>query len=64
MCLMIAELTPRRNANASIQCPVKEGSYVVEQVVALPKEIPQGESIAAQQVELLEARQGSPHPIS
>ncbi|KIK71085.1 hypothetical protein GYMLUDRAFT_235459 [Collybiopsis luxurians FD-317 M1] len=29
-----------RNANASIQCPVEEGDYVVEQTVDLPKEIP------------------------
>ncbi|KAH9985440.1 ML domain-containing protein, partial [Russula compacta] len=30
-----------RNAQASVQCPVDEGHYVVEQTVALPKEIPQ-----------------------
>ncbi|KAF8974000.1 ML domain-containing protein [Flammula alnicola] len=29
-----------RNANASVQCPVEKGSYIVEQTVALPKEIP------------------------
>ncbi|CAK5282914.1 unnamed protein product [Mycena citricolor] len=29
-----------RNANASIQCPIKEGTHEVTQVVALPKEIP------------------------
>jgi len=26
-----------------VQCPVEAGKYVVEQTVALPKEIPQGE---------------------
>jgi hypothetical protein len=25
-----------------VQCPVEEGDYVVEQTVALPKEIPKG----------------------
>ncbi|KAF8198922.1 ML domain-containing protein [Pholiota molesta] len=29
-----------RNANASVQCPVEKGTYVVKQTVALPKEIP------------------------
>ncbi|KAH9486859.1 Phosphatidylglycerol/phosphatidylinositol transfer protein [Psilocybe cubensis] len=29
-----------RNANATIQCPVKTGPYTVVQTVALPKEIP------------------------
>ncbi|KAJ7785182.1 ML domain-containing protein [Mycena maculata] len=29
-----------RNANASIQCPIAEGSYEVAHTVALPKEIP------------------------
>ncbi|KAH9950481.1 ML domain-containing protein [Amylocystis lapponica] len=29
-----------RNANASIQCPVKEGDHEVTHTVALPKEIP------------------------
>ncbi|KAF8832417.1 hypothetical protein HHX47_DHR1001974 [Lentinula edodes] len=29
-----------RNANASVQCPVEKGQYVVEQTVDLPKEIP------------------------
>ncbi|KAF8078541.1 ML domain-containing protein [Lyophyllum atratum] len=29
-----------RNANASVQCPVEPASYIVEQTVALPKEIP------------------------
>ncbi|CAA7266519.1 unnamed protein product [Cyclocybe aegerita] len=29
-----------RNANASLQCPVKPGEYTVEHTVALPKEIP------------------------
>ena len=33
----------RRNANVSIQCPVKAGVYKVVQTVALPKEIPPGE---------------------
>ncbi|KAF8960884.1 ML domain-containing protein [Flammula alnicola] len=30
-----------RDANASVQCPVQTGSYIIEQTVALPKEIPQ-----------------------
>ncbi|KAI0307797.1 ML domain-containing protein [Multifurca ochricompacta] len=30
-----------RNAQTSVQCPVNKGTYVVEQTVALPKEIPQ-----------------------
>ncbi|KAH7883673.1 ML domain-containing protein [Phlebopus sp. FC_14] len=30
-----------RAANASIQCPVQKGDYLVSQTVALPKEIPQ-----------------------
>ncbi|KAG5648059.1 hypothetical protein DXG03_007094 [Asterophora parasitica] len=34
-----------RNANASIQCPIEEGSYSVSQTVALPKEIPRGMSL-------------------
>ncbi|KAJ3813748.1 ML domain-containing protein [Lentinula lateritia] len=29
-----------RSANASVQCPVEKGEYVVEQTVDLPKEIP------------------------
>ncbi|KAJ4001016.1 ML domain-containing protein [Lentinula boryana] len=29
-----------RNANASVQCPVEKGQYVVVQTVDLPKEIP------------------------
>ncbi|KAF7358737.1 hypothetical protein MSAN_01212700 [Mycena sanguinolenta] len=29
-----------RNAGTSVQCPVEPGDYVVEQTVALPKEIP------------------------
>ncbi|KAJ3879056.1 ML domain-containing protein [Lentinula edodes] len=29
-----------RSANASVQCPVEKGQYVVEQTVDLPKEIP------------------------
>lgn len=32
----------RRNANASVQCPIEEGKYEVEQTVALPREIPRG----------------------
>ena len=32
----------RRNANASVTCPVEQGDYVVTQTVTLPKEIPQG----------------------
>lgn len=34
-----------RNANASVQCPVEKGQYVVEQTVDLPKEIPPGSFI-------------------
>ncbi|KAI0257565.1 ML domain-containing protein [Lactifluus subvellereus] len=30
-----------RNAQTDVQCPVDRGSYVVQQTVALPKEIPQ-----------------------
>ncbi|KAN0128413.1 ML domain containing protein [Lactarius tabidus] len=30
-----------RNANTSVQCPVKQGKYEVVHTVALPKEIPQ-----------------------
>lgn len=41
-----SELTPRRKANASIQCPIEKGDYVVKQTVELPKEIPQGEFCA------------------
>jgi len=29
-----------RNANATVQCPVEEGSYTVTHTVALPKQIP------------------------
>lgn len=36
----------RRKANATIQCPVEKGDYVVEQTVTLPKEIPPGMSAA------------------
>jgi len=32
----------RRNAETDVQCPVEKGDYVVEQTVALPKEIPKG----------------------
>lgn len=38
----IFSLSSRRNAQTDVQCPVEEGHYVVEQTVALPKEIPQG----------------------
>ncbi|KAH8119719.1 ML domain-containing protein [Phellopilus nigrolimitatus] len=34
-----------RNAEASVQCPVDEGDYVVEQTVALPKEIPRAKFV-------------------
>lgn len=34
----------RRKANATVQCPVNKGDYVVEQTVSLPKEIPPGTS--------------------
>ncbi|KAH9982461.1 ML domain-containing protein [Lactifluus volemus] len=30
-----------RNAELEVQCPVKEGNYLVEHTVTLPKEIPQ-----------------------
>ncbi|KAG1801542.1 ML domain-containing protein [Suillus plorans] len=36
-----------RNANATIQCPVEEGSYTVVETVALPKEIPQAKFTVA-----------------
>lgn len=35
-----------RNANATVQCPVEPGPYVIVQTVALPKEIPRGASSA------------------
>lgn len=41
------QLTPSRNANATLQCPIQKGDYTVVQEVALPKEIPQGKSICA-----------------
>ncbi|TEB34983.1 hypothetical protein FA13DRAFT_1753373 [Coprinellus micaceus] len=34
-----------RNANATIQCPVEEGYYIIEQTVALPKEIPRAKFV-------------------
>ncbi|KAJ2914859.1 hypothetical protein MD484_g5551, partial [Candolleomyces efflorescens] len=34
-----------RNANATVQCPVEVGPYVVEQTVALPKEIPRAKFV-------------------
>lgn len=42
-------LTPfdhSQKANATVQCPVERGDYVVTQTVDLPKEIPPGWSIA------------------
>jgi hypothetical protein len=36
-------ISSRRNAELEVQCPVKEGNYLVEHTVTLPKEIPQGE---------------------
>lgn len=33
----------RRNAETDVQCPVEPGDYTIEQVAALPKEIPRGE---------------------
>lgn len=33
----------RRNAETDVQCPVEPGDYTIEQVAALPKEIPPGE---------------------
>lgn len=32
--------TASRNANATVQCPVKPGPYSVSQMVELPEEIP------------------------
>ena len=32
----------RRNANATVQCPVQEGNYVIKHTASLPKEIPLG----------------------
>ncbi|KAN0125165.1 ML domain containing protein [Russula decolorans] len=34
-----------RNAETDVQCPVEKGHYVVEQTVALPKEIPKAKFI-------------------
>ncbi|KJA29157.1 hypothetical protein HYPSUDRAFT_61189 [Hypholoma sublateritium FD-334 SS-4] len=34
-----------RTNNASIQCPVSEGTHIVEQTVALPKEIPKAKFV-------------------
>ncbi|KAF5377590.1 hypothetical protein D9615_005331 [Tricholomella constricta] len=34
-----------RKANASIQCPIQDGSYNVSQTVALPKEIPRAKFV-------------------
>ncbi|KAF8237773.1 hypothetical protein L208DRAFT_1388693 [Tricholoma matsutake] len=34
-----------QNINATVQCPVEPGSYVVEQTVALPKEIPKAKFV-------------------
>ncbi|KAF5313996.1 hypothetical protein D9611_006874 [Ephemerocybe angulata] len=34
-----------RNANATVQCPVEVGPYVVEQTVELPKEIPRAKFV-------------------
>ncbi|KAF9785545.1 ML domain-containing protein [Thelephora terrestris] len=31
-----------RNANATVQCPVEKGHYVITQTASLPKEIPPG----------------------
>lgn len=42
----VATTDRSRNANATVQCPVKEGKYDVVQKVELPKEIPKGESLA------------------
>ncbi|KDR85074.1 hypothetical protein GALMADRAFT_233683 [Galerina marginata CBS 339.88] len=36
-----------RGANASIQCPVQQGTYTVSQTVALPKEIPKAKFVVA-----------------
>jgi hypothetical protein len=38
----LIEVRYRRNANATIQCPIEQGDYTVVETVALPKEIPQG----------------------
>ncbi|RDB29487.1 Phosphatidylglycerol/phosphatidylinositol transfer protein [Hypsizygus marmoreus] len=36
-----------RNANATVQCPADPGAYVIEQTVALPKEIPRAKFIVS-----------------
>jgi len=33
----------RESANATVRCPVRPGTYSVQQTVELPKEIPKGE---------------------
>lgn len=38
----LPDLLERQNSNATVQCPVEPGTYVVEQSVTLPKEIPRG----------------------
>lgn len=48
--LMRTRTIHRRKANASIQCPVQRGDYVIEQTVSLPKEIPPGASAKRLQV--------------
>lgn len=42
MSWILIEVRYRRNANATVQCPVEGGDYTVVETVALPKEIPQG----------------------
>lgn len=43
--LTMTRIDDRRKANATVQCPVKKGQYIVEQTADLPKEIPPGSSI-------------------
>ena len=42
--LTVIGLIIRRNANATVQCPVEKGDYTIVQTADLPKEIPPGES--------------------
>jgi hypothetical protein len=43
------------NANATVQCPVKPGTYSVSQTVELPKEIPKGKLHRIPSVRLISA---------
>ncbi|KAG6911902.1 Phosphatidylglycerol/phosphatidylinositol transfer protein [Tephrocybe rancida] len=42
-----------RKANASVQCPIEEGNYVVKHTVALPREIPRGAPLNARNALIL-----------